>query len=86
MVATDAVGMHFIAYYALMIAISIGKELFQNKLFTLKMSEKHDHGPNMVALQIYQTSFASGDLEKIMGVLVSTENSCCLISNPLIQA
>ena len=38
------------------------------------MSEekKHDHGPNMAALQTYQTSFASGDLEKIMGVLVGT--------------
>jgi len=33
------------------------------------MSEKHDHGPNMAALQTYQTSFATGDLEKIMGVV-----------------
>ena len=38
------------------------------------MCEEYDHGPNMAALQTYQTSFATGDLEKIIGVMVSTEN------------
>jgi len=33
------------------------------------MCEEHDHGPNMAALQTYQTSFATGDLEKIIGVM-----------------
>ena len=47
-----------------------------SELISPKMTEekKHDHGPNMAALQTYQTSFASGDLEKIMGVLVGTYN------------
>ena len=35
------------------------------------MCDEHDHGPNMAALQTYQTSFATGDLEKIMSVMVS---------------
>ena len=35
------------------------------------MGEKYDHGPNMAAKQTYQTFFATGDLVKLMSVLVS---------------
>jgi len=33
------------------------------------MGEKHDHGPNMAAQQTYQVSFATGDLDKLLGVM-----------------
>ena len=39
------------------------------------MGEKYDHGPNMAAMQTYQTSFATGDLDKLIGVLVSRVSS-----------
>ena len=34
------------------------------------MGEKHDQGPNMAAQQTYQVSFATGDLDKLLGVMV----------------
>lgn len=33
------------------------------------MGEKHDHGPNRAAQQTYQVSFATGDLDKLIGVM-----------------
>ena len=43
----------------------------------MSKAEKHDHAPNMAALQTYQTSFATGDLDKLIEVMVSFE--CALI-------
>ena len=39
------------------------------------MGKKYDHGPNMAAKQTYQTSFATGDLDKLISVLVSRVSS-----------
>ena len=44
---------------------------FRDNFLISEMCDERDHGPNMAALQTYQTSFATGDLEKIMGVMVS---------------
>ena len=37
----------------------------------MSKAEKYDHAPNMAALQTYQTSFATGDLDKLIEVMVS---------------
>jgi len=35
----------------------------------MSKGEKYDHAPNMAALQTYQTSFATGDLDKLIEVM-----------------
>ena len=47
----------------------------------MSKGEKYDHAPNMAALQTYQTSFATGDLDKLIEVMVSFE--CSLMQSSL---
>ena len=74
----------FIMLYVFYVANNLCGSVQDNTLCvfavaTVAMSkaEKHDHAPNMAALQTYLTSFATGDLDKLIEVMVSFE--CALI-------
>ena len=69
----------FIMLFVLYVANNCDVPVQKNTLCVLaavmSKGEKYDHAPNMAALQTYQTSFATGDLEKLIEVMVSFECS-----------
>ena len=74
--AFDIVDM-FVLYVANNCDVPVQKNTLRVLAVAMSKGEKYDHAPNMAALQTYQTSFATGDLDKLIEVMVSFE--CALI-------
>ena len=83
--STFDIAIMFIMLFVLYVVNDSDVPVQQNTLCVLAVAmskaEKYDHAPNMAALQTYQTSFATGDLDKLIEVMVSFE--CSLMQSSL---
>ena len=73
--------MLLVLYVANNCDVPVQKDTLRVLAVAMSKAEKYDHAPNMAALQTYQTSFATGDLDKLIEVMVSFE--CSLMQSSL---